>query len=475
MEEVKKRLPTEIGNTGLNIGVRHYFDPEYQLQVFPNSVKTVDKMLKNIAINNAYNTLNVLTGRVPLYFESFNNTDSHKKIRDFVESCFNDMEHSLKDFIVSAMSFSAYGFSIHEKVFRYRAKEFGSRYNDNKIGIKKLPIRSQQSIAEFVYTEGDREIKEVVQVDLSKNPLPVAKSEIRIPRKRFLYFHLNQTFKNPEGESPLFGCYQTWKHLNRLLESELIATQKNLNSVPVMYIPSPYMDEEAEPKMKKVYDVMKQGVVNISNGTQSGAVLPSDRDDDGARMFELNLLEASASNITAISGIIERKTNEIYQSLFADVLQLGAQRVGGKDISQNKMTLLTMYAEARLKDILDVINNDLIPELLELNGYDSSKCPKICHKSLVDVDLEEFSKAIQRLKATGCLVVDYNTIKAIHEKLGLPFDVDENVSFEELQAMLNPADVQSRTGDSFNTDTGGLNGTSDNVSKQDKSANNMSK
>ena len=475
MEKSNKRLPTEIGNTGLNLGVRHYFDPEYKLQMFPKSIETVDKMLKNIAINNAYNTLYVLTGRVPLYFESYNNTDSHKKIKDFVESCFHDMEHSLKDFIVSAMSFSAYGFSIHEKVYRYRSNEDGSKHNDNRIGIRKLPIRSQQSIQDFVYSEGDRELEYVIQGDLSKNPLKTKRTEIKIPRNRFLYFHLNQTFKNPEGESPLFGCYQTWKQLNRLLESELISTQKNLNSVPVLYMPAAYMDEDAEPKMRKVYDIMKQGVVNISNGTQSGAVLPSDRDDEGSSLFKLELLEASASNITAISGIIERKTNEIYQALFADILQLGAQKVGGKDISQNKMTLLTMYAEARLKDILDVINNDLIPELLELNGYDKSKCPKICHKTLVDIDVEEFSKAIQRLKATGCLVVDYATTKAIHEKLGLPFSVPEDTSFEELQEMLNPAEVQSRTGDSFNTATGGLNGTSNSVSDEDKSANNMEK
>lgn len=475
MEQSNKRLPTEIGNTGLNIGVRYYFDPEYQVQVFPNSVKTVDKMLKNIAINNAYNTLNVLTGRVPLEFKPYNNTDYHRKIKDFVESCFYDMEHSLKDFIVSAMSFSAYGFSIHEKVYRYRTLKDGSKYNDNKVGIRKLPIRSQQSIVEFAYTEGDRELDYVIQQDLSKNPFKQSKEQIKIPRKRFMYFHLNQTFKNPEGESPLFGCYQTWKQLNRLLESELIATQKNLNSVPVLYMPSAYMDEDAESKMKRVYDVMKQGVVNISNGTQSGAVLPSDRDDDGSRMFELDLLQSSASNITAISEIIERKTNEIYQALFADVLQLGAQKVGGKDISQNKMTLLTMYAEARLKDILDVINNDLIPELLELNGYDKSKAPKLTHKSLVDVDLEEFSKSVQRLKATGCLVIDYHTVKAIHEKAGLPFFVPEDISQEELNRLLNPAEIQSRSGDSFNTETGGLNGTSDSVSEQDKSANNMEK
>lgn len=475
MEQSKKKLPTEIGNTGLNIGIRSYFDPEYQKQMFPESVKTVDQMMKNIAINNAYNALNVLVGRVPLYFDPYNQSETHKKISQFVESCFHDMEHTLKDFIVSAMSFSAYGWSIHEKVFRFRTHEDGSKFNDNRIGIKKLPIRSQQSISEWGYDEGDRTLKYVVQEDVSRNPMKIKKDKITIPRNRFLYFHLNQTFKNPEGESPLFGCYQTWKQLNRLLESELIATQKNLNSVPCLYMPSAYMDEDASPQMKKVYDVMKQGVINISNGSQAGIVLPSDRDDDASRLFELDLLEASASNITSISTIIERKTNEIYQSLFADILQLGAQRTGGKDISNNKMTLLTMYAEARLKDILDVLNNDLIPELLERNGYDKSKCPKICHKAMVEFDIEEFSKSIQRLKATGCLIMDVATVKTIHEKMGLPFDVDENMTFEELQAMLNPADTQSRTGDSFNTPSGGMNGTSNNVSEQDKSANNMEK
>ena len=41
---------------------------------------------------------------------------------------------------------NTYGFCVNEIVLRKRLKSKGSKYNDGKVGIRKLPVRSQDSI-----------------------------------------------------------------------------------------------------------------------------------------------------------------------------------------------------------------------------------------------------------------------------------------------------------------------------------------
>ncbi len=69
--------------------------------------------------------------------------------------------------------------------------------------------------------------------------------------------------------------------------------------------------------------------------------------------------------------------------------------------------------------------------------------------------------------------MNYATVKSIHERLGLPFEVDENITDEELQQLLNPSDIQSRSGDGLNTPSGGLNGTATNNDNIGNNVNNM--
>ena len=65
--------------------------------------------------------------------------------------------------------------------------------------------------------------------------------------------------------------------------------------------------------------------------------------------------------------------------------------------------MLAMGIEARLKEIQDVLNNDLIPWLYKMNGWRDTEMPKFVYGDLDETDLEVFSKAIQRIKAVGLI------------------------------------------------------------------------
>lgn len=293
--------------------------------------------------------------------------------------------------------------------------------------------------------------------------------DVFIPRERFLHIKANGTAGNPEGRSPLFSCYTTWRKLQNLLDTEEIACYKNLNGMPVLKIPSVYMSEDATPEQKRVAQVHKDGVTKLGVGSQNGILLPSDRDDNGTPYFDFKLESASASNVTAISNVIKSRYDQIYQCLFADIMILGT---GTSGAVKNKADMLNMLVEARLNEICDQINNDLIPDLFRKNGWDDTKCPKIKIGKVADIDMEVYAKAMQQLKATKLVAITPENLNFIAEVFQLPYRFPLDATQQEIDDILGvEQEDDSRSGDGLAKGSG--NGTSDNVSEEDNSASNL--
>lgn len=134
--------------------------------------------------------------------------------------------------------------------------------------------------------------------------------------------------------------------------------------------------------------------------------------------------------------------------------------------------MLNMLVEARLGEICDEVNNDLIPDLFEKNGWDKTETPNLMVGEIADIDMEVFAKAMQQLKATKLVPVTAQNINFISKVMQLPYRFDNDVSQEELDKILQTeVEDESRSGDGLAKGSG--NGTSDNVSEDDNSANNL--
>jgi hypothetical protein len=152
---------------------------------------------------------------------------------------------------------------------------------------------------------------------------------------------------------------------------------------------------------------------------------------------------------------------------------MGNERGGNSNLASEKSSMLNMLVENRIKEIFTVINNDLIPDWFELNGWDATKTPKLKYGTLKEVDIGVFAKAIQQTKATKTIAVTAKNINYIAEVLGLPERLPEDMSKEDLDKILGTEDKdESRSGDGLEKGPG--NGTSDEVSEEDNSADNLS-
>lgn len=472
---IRLRL-SEQGYTGLRIcNDQIHEEARYALR-WPEAVKTYTEMASDATIASALSLFEMMISRVKwTVLAPDGASEETKKRAKFLNQCMGDMEHSWFTFIKEVTSCFTYGFSVHEKVYRKRFHKNGSRYNDGRIGWRKLPIRAQTTISGWKFSEDGRELLGIKQnmalmPDTGRFSKEYHGSEITIPRNKVLLFRTDVKRDNPEGNSPLKSVYVSYRYMQELKEQEAIGCSRDLAGLPTLYIPPRYMSADASPEEASIYAHYKNVIRNIQNNEQAGLILPQMFDPESRQpLFDFKLLGTTGSKSYDINAIISRYVNEILQALFADVLKLGQSSVGSYSLADSKTSILAMAMEARLREIQDVLNNDLIVQTYRVNGWSTEEdLPYFQYGDLDEVDTEAFSKAIQRCAATATITRTPKNINRIHEVLGLPDRVPEDMAQEKLNELLGHE--TSRSGDGMEKSSG--NGTADKVSQDDNSVSN---
>ena len=465
----------ETSTVGLKVSNDRIYEEMKKELRWPAVITTYKKMGYDATIASAIELFEMMIARVDWHVKApMDATEDQRKKAKFIEQCMHDMDHTWMNFIQEISSYLTYGFSVHEKVYRRRLKERGSRYNDGLIGWQKLPVRSQDTIEKFLFSETGREVIGVQQ-DLSasydlnrfKNLLD-STNKIEIPRKKFLLFRTNPKRNNPEGNSPLKKVYFAWKYRSAIEETEACGLARDLSGLPVVRLPPRYMSDDATPEEKAIFQHYQRIIRNIHNNEQAGLVLPQAFDPESRQpMFDFELLGAQGGKQYDTDKIIRRWDFKILTLLFADILKLGQDQVGSFALAGEKTTLMSMAIEARLQEIADVLNNDLIPQTFRLNGWTDTEYPTFTYGNLNEIDLEEFSKAVQRIFSVNAIEADrpvMNKIRTAAFKVD-PLPDDEPVRQEDLPQN------ESRSGDGMKSPGSGTSTSA--MGSEDDSADNL--
>lgn len=461
-------LRSELGYVGQSVPSIVSVMPERL--TFPASIDTYKEMAMNSTINAALQLYYSAFNRTEWYVVPFDDKLKNKKKAEFVEQCLKDMDRTFSEFLKEAATFLIYGFSVHEIVFKYR-DGVDSKHSDMRIGIKKLPIRPQDTIAGFKYTDDGREITHVVQ-NRGINPYDIGSSRrsmdtrtIEIPYDRVLNIRANPQYDCPVGVSPLRGAYMSWRYLTTLKDIEAVSIAKNLTGVPHLQLHPQYMSDDATPAQKAVYDYYKTAISRLQRNQDAGLITPMQYDEHGNPMFKFELLTAKSDSNSLPDTPIRRYVNEILQALAADVLVLGEGTGGSYNLNDSKTTLLYSAVQDRLREIFDVVNAVLLPRLFEINGWETSELPVVKFRNTASLDLETFSKAVQRIAAVGLLELDRDVLNYVRRQLEMEEKpLSEDVDFSRL------SNSTSRSGDGIAK--GSLNGTSDSPAMLDTSVSN---
>lgn len=445
---------------------------------WPQAIHTFKKMEKDATIAPALDLVEMMIARVDWTVKAPEGYEELLEPKvEFLKQCMNDMTHDWKSFIKQASTFSRYGFSITEKVYRYRKKDNGSKYDDGLVGLKSLSQRSQSSVSAWKWINQGRELSGFEQRTFGANGADLGWDFVNldgdiggtkfIPRKKFLLMRNNPINDSPVGVSPLVGCHTAWRLKCAYSETETIGAAQDVNGFKVLYIPPQYMAEGASPENKAVFEQYKKIIRNMHQAKESGLILPLVLDENGNKLFEFNVQNITGTMSYDVSSIIERLTKEILLCLFADILSLGQEGGGSFSLSESKMSIINMSIQSKLDEIKTQLNHDLVRQLFELNGWDTDIMPYFDYGSIEKVSLDDISKFVQRVSATGNLPKTPEVINWILESAGIPYRVKDDISDEDFNKLMGES--TSRSGDGMTTPG---EGTSNTVGGQDNSVGN---
>lgn len=360
-----------------------------------------------------------------------------KEAAEFVEQCMNDMQSSWSDFMSECVSFLTYGWSYHEIVYKRRMgrtsdPRTSSKYDDGLIGWRKLPLRSQDSLWEWVYDDNSDDL-----IGMTQAPPPTYE-HFTIPLEKALHFRTKSRKDNPEGRSILRSAYRSWYFKKRIQEIEGIGMERDLAGFPVLSGPEELDLWDAEdPDMVATLMAAQNIVTNIRRDSKEGLVLPFG--------WKLELLSAGNRRQFDTNQIIERYDKRIATTVIADFLMLGQQTVGSYALSSDKTRLFAMAIGTYLDVICEVFNTQGIPRLIDINGdkfKGITEYPKMVHGDIEDANLESLGTYIQLMVGAGVLVPDEKLEDFVRRAANLP-ERDENMSYtpEERMEMINPKKV----------------------------------
>jgi hypothetical protein len=396
----------EIGVSGLKV-FSGYVNEEYIQELRGvQAIRIYKEMSEGDAIVNAVLTAIILILRaVDWRVEPANDTPEAEKEAEFARSLLDDMSHSWEDTISEIMSMLTFGWSYHEIILKRRVgpdqtdASTRSKFTDGRIGIRKLPIRSQDSLMRWEM-QSDGGIDGLWQMPPQGGPL------LFIPIVRGLLFRTTSKKNNPEGVSILRAAYRSWYKKKNIEDMEAIGIERELAGLPVVSIPAKYLLANASAEDKAVRALYEKIARDVKFNQQGGIVLPSDRypNPDGtisaAPLVDVRLLSTGGRRAIDTDPIIARYNRNIAMSALADFITLGDQK-GSYALSKNKSELFLRACETYLNQIAAVLNRFLLPRIWAYNGLPYNLMPEMKPGRVAPVDLSELGTYIQQLAAAG--------------------------------------------------------------------------
>jgi len=336
-----------------------------------------------------------------------NDTPAAKREAEFVESIFDDMDHTLDDHISEALSSLTFGFAWFEVVYKRRngpnnrSDKSRSKFTDGRIGVRKIASRAPWTISKFDVDQKTGDVLGVHQEGAGFNNTSF------IPTRKSLYYRTTAINNDPSGRSILRNAYTSYEYLNNLQSIEAIAVERELAGIPVARIPAEYLSTDATSAQAGFVGNLQQILRDVKFNEQGYIILPSDTypDKDGSptsnRLVDVELMASNGKRNIEIDPIVKRYQHDIARSVLSEFLMLGGGNTGSYALSKSKTDLFLRALESYIQAIVDVLNKQLVERLWELNGLNYDLMPTVVAGDVAPHDLREIAAFLRNLNGAN--------------------------------------------------------------------------
>ncbi len=411
-----------IGTTGLQ-HAGGYIDEEFLLRLRgQRAVRVYREMRDNCAIiGSIFYAITSLIRQVEWRIEPASEDERAVEWAEFVDGCRNDMSHTWDDLITEALSMLWFGWSYHELVYKFRRGASDdptkrSKFNDGRIGWRKIPIRGQESLLNWDLDPEDNSVRGLFQQDVSSGH-----GTVLIPIEKALLFRINSSKNNPEGRSVLRNSVRSYHFLKRIQEIEAIGIERDLAGYPVMEVPMEILSKNPSAGNMTVRNHLEKLIQQIKRDEREGALIPSELDREGKPTgFKLKLLTTGGSRQIDTDKTVVRYETRIAQTVMADFVMLGMNATGSFALASSKTNLFAISLNTVMNQITSVFNRFAIPRLMAFNGVPEEFWPTLEHGDLEQQPLDEVSGYITSLTAQGLVKPTDALERKLLEFGGLP-------------------------------------------------------
>ena len=414
----------EIGNTGLSESSGMIYEEFLPKLQWPRAGAIYQEMSYNDPVITAILLCSrQLIRNVEWSVEAASKSEADQEAKEFLESCMNDMGHTWSAFIDDLFSFFEYGWSYMELVYKKRngnnSKKGHSKYNDNRIGWRKISGRAQTTLHSWDIDEAGT-IRGMRQY--------TSKGIVYIPIEKALLFRTTTARNNPEGKSFLRGAYRPWYFKKHIEEVEGIGIERDLAGLPVITAP-PGIDlfDNNNPKAVETKNAALKLVSSIRRDKNEGIVL-----SDG---WKIDLLSSNSARQFDTNSVINRHDQRIAITMLSDIVMMGGDKVGSFALAKTKESMLAAALDAQLANVLDILNDIAVPRLFALNTFTGlSGLPKFKVTSVIAPNLTELGNFIKALSGANMpLFPDIDLENYLRRLVNFP---ETSVEDEERNAQL---------------------------------------
>lgn len=358
---------------------------------------------------------------------------------EFAHTLRFDMSSPWEDHVVEALSMLQYGFAPCEIVYKrrlgrkgspYQVDDSSSAFDDGKIGIRRLPLRGQETILKWFFGQNGQVLGMTQQ--------PWVGPLIDLPIEKMLLYRPMQHKGNPEGRSILRTSYRPYYFMKRIEELEAILFER-MGGLPVVRVPNALLEaaKANAPGAQETLTAYKALAINVRADEQMGIVMPSDtyKDDKGSptghKMYDFELITPNTSALRVDSDkVLHRYEVYILKSVLADFIDLGHQARGTQNLAISKVDMFYTAIEGWLKSMASVQNRYLLPRIWALNAMDLACLPQYVPDLPMRVDLDVLGKFILAISQSGmALFPDRDLENYIRGAAGMP-DVAEEEAYD---------------------------------------------
>lgn len=391
--------------------------------------------------------LRVLLSQVEWYMEppkALADSREAREVCEFVEECRLDMSHSWFDFVSEGHSFLTYGFTPFEEVYKVRggkdAKVWDarrgamvkdgsrwSRYDDNRLGWRKLAVRAQETLLRWEFDQYDRSLLGAHFWD------PYAGRGSFVPIEKMLLLRTEVTRGNPEGRSLYRSAFRDYRILKRVEEVEAIGVNKDLTGSFILRLPIELLAQDASAANKALRATIEKGVARLQRDEFNYVTMPPKvTADNKPTGYELERIMSAGQHSVDTGKLKNYYRTGILQSCLAQFLQLGQQDMGGnRALSSDHTDLFALGLYTMVSAMIEPFNRYAITRLLEANDIDIELAPVLRHGDIESPPLEEVSKYLVNLATAGVPFQSRELTDKLMELASLPKPSPEDIMANE--------------------------------------------